>query len=217
MTYFGLHGFLGLPSDMELFLPKGSLCPHLFEEPFLRPIDEFVEAFASFVRKVNGERILVGYSMGGRLALEVLARFESLFDKAMIISANPFQAEEGRLKKDLLWGSRFLTEPWDELINSWESQPLFKGKMKRQEEEFNRANLAKALDLWSLARQEGIKTESLSLPILWVTGGEDLKYKRLAEAVVLTHPFSKKVEIEGAGHRIFADAPESLKNLISQF
>jgi 2-succinyl-6-hydroxy-2,4-cyclohexadiene-1-carboxylate synthase len=215
VTFFGLHGFLGLPSDMD-FLPEGSVCPNLFEEPFLKPFDEFIEIFEGFAKKVPGKKILVGYSMGGRLALQVLDKKRDLFDAAVIISANPF-GEEERLEKDLLLAKDFLLKPWDELMASWENRPLFKKPIDRLEKDFNRKALAYALDVWSLGRQKTIFLEGLEVPILFVTGDEDLKYRDIGRRVVLTHRLSKKQVIEGASHRVFVDAPEKLKEVMLDF
>ena len=78
-----LSGFLVLPSDWD-FLPW----PHDPREG----------------------RFLIGYSMGGRLALRMLET--QRFEKAVIISAGLNAPDEARRARDEEWARRFESQKW---------------------------------------------------------------------------------------------------------
>src|SRR5690606_6539540 len=97
----------------------------------------------------GGSRILVGYSLGGRIALHALRDSPDLWQAAVIISAHPgLVLEEDRVvrkKADQEWAKRFMHEDWDLLMKSWNSQPVFKNgsqPLLRHERDFDRKKLA---------------------------------------------------------------------------
>ena len=67
--------------------------------------------------------VLVGYSMGGRLALQALID-GAPFDRAVIISAglNLEENRDERRARDEAWARRFESDPWDEVIRDWNAQ-----------------------------------------------------------------------------------------------
>lgn len=72
---------------------------------------EFGRALNREAEAVTGRKILVGYSMGGRLALHALLE-GGLWDAAILISPHPgLESEEERAARragDAEWGSRAL-------------------------------------------------------------------------------------------------------------
>ena len=95
-----LHGFLGFASDWDIF--KNDFYPNktIFYsiEDFLKKenkekndLKAFAENFNNYVfsqDKAKEKNILIGYSLGGRLALHCLAEENNHWDAAIIISAN---------------------------------------------------------------------------------------------------------------------------------
>ncbi|MCP5492826.1 MAG: alpha/beta fold hydrolase, partial [Chlamydiales bacterium] len=69
-----LHGFLGCPQDWNTLTAD---FPHPFTSPSLEDI------------KVTEGSILVGYSMGGRIALSLAAEAPDKFAALILIGANP--------------------------------------------------------------------------------------------------------------------------------
>lgn len=203
MTYFALHGFLGSPLDWQ---GEMTHVPNLFSQ--IAPFWEWAKNFNRYAEEIcDQERILVGYSMGGRLALHALIDNPTLWKRAVILSANPgiCSNPKERIMADQAWAKRFEEEPWDELMLAWNEQAVFGGKApQRQEKDFSRNALSKALTTWSLGKQENLleKIEALSIPILWLTGERDVKFTALAEQVKLSHPHSEKRVVEGATHRL---------------
>ncbi len=214
---FMLHGFLGSPSDWSFLnanFPEYRLSAwDLFDQDILDPAEGLMRSgkrINQLACKFPGPKVLIGYSLGSRLALHALIDSSAQWDAAVLISGHPglFSDVEksARYESDNSWSKRFLSEPWNQVINDWNLQLVFRGGAfpKRDEENYPRKVLAKALTEWSLGKQDNLHNsiKSLDLPILWITGADDPKFTSIAALVELSHVFSKKSVIEGAGHRV---------------
>jgi 2-succinyl-6-hydroxy-2,4-cyclohexadiene-1-carboxylate synthase len=228
-----LHGFLGLPSDWDfLKVPPVASLEKVDIFQLLSPstganMMSWAEAFNDQVSKKSEKRVLVGYSMGGRLALHSLVRNPSLFAGAVIISANPSplpEEREPRLISDETWAERFETDPWESVVSAWENHPVFGGKpipFVRRESDFRRADLAGALRAWSLGHQENLtpRLSHLEVPILWITGEQDPRYQDIAKRVraqVTSTPI-EFVTIPDSGHRVPWEQAEAFETHFSSF
>lgn len=202
MSQIALHGFLGLPSDWE---------PQVIAYPIKEAISftAWVKEFNRWAATQSTPRTLIGYSMGGRLALHSLIADPSLWDSAILISTHPglTTGHKERLAHDQAWAQRFLHEDWDPLMQAWNEQPIFNpGKHPiRLEHQFNRNHLASQLDHFSLGRQEYLVPKLPPLPLLWITGSLDSKFESLAKMVVAHHPTSTHRSIPGVSHRVHLD------------
>jgi 2-succinyl-6-hydroxy-2,4-cyclohexadiene-1-carboxylate synthase len=237
-----LNGFLGRASDwglIENLLPPGwTLQPvELLKEPLLADYDEWAARFSSEIMRTNdpgSTKVLLGYSMGGRLGLHSLVKSPNLFSGALIVSANPGLLDEDerrlRTQADEIWAGRFLREAWPRLMSEWDGQaalrpPKLPGldaiTLDRKETEFERAVLAQALRTWSLGRQRNLRTEvaALKLPIEFVTGKDDLKFSAIARdfAKVQAAGAREHVIVDHAGHRVPWDAPAQFRTILAKF
>ncbi len=223
---WAIHGFLGHASDWHLLQME-----HLqaIEVDFFsgesmltwaQQFNAYVELQTSFCP------ILMGYSLGGRLALHALCQKPSLWQAAIIISAHPGLTQsylkEERLKSDRVWAKRFEEEPWEQLIASWDNQAVFSQDCflpSRYEKHYERLQLAKQLRSFSLGQQDDLREQiaALTMPVLWVVGEKDQKFCEVARTVKLTHPLSKQVTIKQAGHRLMWTQPLELKQTIESF
>lgn len=237
MTIWSVHGFLGLPSDFDLVKSK---C--LSEKPDLQWISvdynharelspsntlkEWGAHFNQWVQKKgDSERILVGYSQGGRLGLHALKDNPGLWKAAILLSPNP-GIREGekpfRKQTDEEWAERFLSESFQKLVNEWNSQSVFKGSLtepERKEENYNRHHLADALTRWSVAEQEDFREflAHASVPILYVAGDQDSKYCQIGQSLKLANPRMHFEIIPNCSHRILFDQPDLLSEAIMRF
>ncbi len=210
-----LHGFLGLPQDWSDF---GYDAVDLWKR--VTPLEEWAN---SFVAEVEGQPWLLGYSMGGRLAMHAALAKPEAFGGLILVSANPgivMESERAmRLRSDGVWARRFREDPWDEVLRDWNAQPVLKGSaLERPEDAFDREALAKAMDVWSLGRQRDLRKELLSLeiPVLHVVGEEDAKFSQMMSGLELPPTQSLNV-IEKAGHRVPWDQPEAFKSAVAEF
>lgn len=202
-----LHGFLGQSLDwtaLSKHLPLTSIDLTLVSHPKLG-----LKAWGNAFKPE--QRILLGYSLGGRLALHALAAEPSRWEAAVIISTHPGLKSEGEKQKKLLndrsWADRFRTEPWPKLMEAWNRQPVFLGRpqtLKRNESDYNRELLGEMLTGWSLGTQEDLSgiIAMLPMPILWIAGEDDVAYSKLAKSLTFANPRSKVWIAPQAGHRV---------------
>lgn len=184
-----LPGFLGLPSDFD-FLPW----PHSASE---------------------GD-VLLGYSMGGRLALQLLE--ERRFRAAVIVSAGLNAPDEERRNRDEAWARRFESEEWSSLVRDWNAQPVFGGHVfERREADYDRAELARQLREWSPAVLPPPRLESIETPVLWIAGERDGKYVDIARRAVARLPNAELWICPDAGHRVPWEQTEAFVSRLRAF
>jgi 2-succinyl-6-hydroxy-2,4-cyclohexadiene-1-carboxylate synthase len=184
-----LSGFLGLPSDWE-FLPWPPSA-------------------------TEGE-VLLGYSMGGRLALQLLER--ERFTKAIIVSSGLNAPDDDRRIRDEAWARRFESEEWTSLMQAWNAQPVFGGhQLERREADYERHELARQLREWSPAVLPSPRLEVIDTPILWIAGERDAKYVDVAHQAVARLPHAELWICPDAGHRVPWEQPEAFVTRLRRF
>jgi 2-succinyl-6-hydroxy-2,4-cyclohexadiene-1-carboxylate synthase len=182
-----LHGFLGRGRDWDFLRYAG--------------FDVVTPPLAAI--PLEGD-VLLGYSMGGRLALQALlggARYR----RAVFISTRVSAAEEGRRERDEAWARRFEQDDWATLLRDWDAQPLFGGhSMPRREDDFDRRELARQLREWSPASlpPAAPRLHELDIPTLWIAGARDAKYVAEAKRAVELAPGATLEIVDGAAHRV---------------
>lgn len=192
-----VHGFLGLPSDWD----------------FLRDAGLKVDARSPAGIPAHGD-ILLGYSLGGRLALRALIE-GARYRHAVIVSAGlGIESETERVARrvaDEAWARRFESEEWDSLMQSWDAQPFFGGhSMARRESDFDRKVLSRELREWSPAVLEPLapRLGEITIPVLWIAGERDPKYIAEATRAVALLKGARLWICPGAAHRVPWEQPE---------
>lgn len=198
-------------------------------------LDEFGKAFCDEVRASGegaGRNILVGYSMGGRLALHALLESggEGLFSGAVIVSAHPgLQGERDRIMRmaaDAEWAGKALVGDWKEFLREWNAQQVLgvrsgglNGLGARRSLEQRRQAVARSFMDWTLGKQEDLRERfgSVEVPVLWVTGERDEKFTRLAKEFVPGLSSGRHEVVAGLGHRVPWEAPEEFARLVLGF
>jgi 2-succinyl-6-hydroxy-2,4-cyclohexadiene-1-carboxylate synthase len=226
MRIWTLSGFLGLPADWNGF-PLKNLLTVDWQTFMLNSLPEWGKAFNQWViQQGQGPRILMGYSLGGRLALHALIDQPQLWQAAIIISAHAgltdSQERMTRLQRDQDWAKRFENENWISLMEAWNAQEVFATdsfSFNRQESDYQRFKLVQALVGGSLGNQADLRLQIISLPfpILWLTGSQDHRYCQIAQSLVFSHPDSYWKQIEGSGHRVPWSQPEVFCQTITTF
>ena len=169
----------------------------------------------AFVPPVPGD-VLLGYSMGGRLALDLLQRRR--FDRAIIISAGLNAPDDARRERDEEWARRFESEEWSSLMRAWSAQEVFGGHVvERREEDFDRAELSRQLREYSPAVLPPPRLELIETPVLWIAGERDRKYVGIAKQAVRRLPHAELWICPNAGHRVPWEQPEALVARILDF
>jgi len=224
---WSLHGSLQGPAVWQAF--KSKLTYQAKPLPF-RSVDlretkalDFHSWSKEFSKQVQQEssskQLLIGYSLGGRLALHALVENPDLWLGAVIVSAHPGLASpedrEGRLKQDQSWAERFLNEPLDQVLSEWDELSLFStypNKAPRQETDFSKAWITSSFDNFSTGRQEDLSSKLAEVgipPVLYLAGAEDRKYSELGKGLEKCCQNISFKEITQAAHRAPWDQPES--------
>jgi 2-succinyl-6-hydroxy-2,4-cyclohexadiene-1-carboxylate synthase len=222
-----IHGFLGLDSDWD-YLKMDQIVSHdLFKDPLIPQANDFFGWAKRFNDHVNtDDSFIMGYSLGGRLALHALLDNPSKWAGAVIVSSHPgFQTEDEkkqRILNDYKWAERFENEPWEQLMKDWQGQTVFANiphPLKRNESEFDRKQLAHLLRSCSRGFQTNLigSIQKVDKPILWVCGELDQVYTKSSEEISFSHPKSKIVVVKDAGHRVPWEQPKPFAHLVNQF
>jgi 2-succinyl-6-hydroxy-2,4-cyclohexadiene-1-carboxylate synthase len=218
-----LHGNVGSPRDWDaLDLPR------------LHALNLWSRAGATMETYVDdlakewggkGRAILLGYSLGGRLALMSLCRHPTAFAGAVILAAHPGlatgEAREARRLSDAAWAQRARELPWADFLSQWNAQSVF-GSLPaphRSDLEPFRSGIAEAFLQWSLGCQPDLREAlaGIKIPMLWITGERDHAYTSLAQEITRAIPFGQHRIIAEAGHRLLSDAPGIVRQEIQEW
>lgn len=173
---------------------------------------------------------VVGYSLGGRVALGLMARHPVLVRSATLIGSHPGlrseKEREERAAVDGKWIDILDGEGIEAFVEQWEKLPLFASQAKLGEETLatqratrlshNAAALAASLRTMGLAAMPNYwdRLRDLDIPVHLVVGGEDEKFVGLAKTMCTWLRDSKMTVIPGAGHNLVLEAPEKLAETI---
>jgi 2-succinyl-6-hydroxy-2,4-cyclohexadiene-1-carboxylate synthase len=228
MNFLALHGFTqrGSMWDEVAALAGGDWSAPDLPGHGGRPACSWEEAVAlvgGLLEGVAPPRCLVGYSMGGRLALAAALDHPSPVDRLVVFSASA-GIEEGadrqrRRAEDLALADRLEAMGVGAFVDEWLSRPLFAGLAARppawraddrQARAGNDASgLAAALRLLGQGAQPylGDRLGELGLPVLLVAGGEDRRYADLAGRLGERIARATVAEVAGAGHAVVGERP----------
>lgn len=216
-----LHGFMGSGIDWQPIVSqiKNRTCiapdlPGHGKTPWTnREISDLL------VETLPQEAVdLVGYSLGGRLAIRFAMRYPERIRSLTLLSSHyglkTEEEKQKRLKADQAWALKFRTEPFGKIIEQWYSQDVFsslKEKPKLLQEMISKRAaqdptfLAKALETWSLGLQECAEEFLRTLPRLKIFYGSlDHKFAALYSGWDQAH------EIPNAGHCLHLEAPKTI-------
>ena len=219
---FSVPGWSAKRVDLWRFL---DCCPMSMPE-FGRALDREAE---SGRRKTSGKQVLVGYSMGARLALHALLE-RGAWDAAVLIGPHPgLESEEERASRrasDAEWASAALSGEWAEFLRRWEDQSVLQRAAGEGAEmadhtslSIRRREVARSFIDWSLGAQEPLwgRLGELSCPVLWCVGEGDAKFRALGERAVPMIPDAELWIAPGAGHRLPWDAPQAFRTKVGEF
>ena len=221
-----IPGFLGLPADWSFLQWKQLIGVDLHAFSW-NSLPEWAAQFNQWVCKLEKKpSVLIGYSLGGRLALHALVDRPHQWQAAIIVSAHiglsDVQERETRRQWDRKWADRFENEDWTSLMQAWNGQEVFTQNdfhFNRCEQHYQRSKLAKFLIQGSLGEQMDLRRqiESLSIPLLWITGARDLRYCQIAQTLIFAHPHSRWEIVAMAGHRVLWVQPKVFSQLVQEF
>ena len=171
----------------------------------------------------------VGYSLGGRIALDYARsqndpRLKQLILESSHVGLRNEADKMQRYLSDMTWAERFATQSIEESLYDWYDQPIFddlndtdKSFMIEKRSRNYGVYLANTLLATSLSHQHSAQyfLATTELPIYYCYGNEDTKFKALAASL----PQRKNINIhgfDGLGHNTHQQQPITYANNIKQ-
>jgi 2-succinyl-6-hydroxy-2,4-cyclohexadiene-1-carboxylate synthase len=181
------------------------------------------------VREGMGELVVVGYSLGARVALGMVA--EGLADRAILVSVNPGLDDgerAGRRAADAEWAKLLRERGVAEFAERWAAQPLFASQTSALDEAARQRRkaqrlaqspelLAQSLEQMGLAEMRDYRPRlpALAEQLTLVVGERDAKFRALAEQMVASAGLPLHV-IADCGHDVPLEQPRALGKLLGQ-
>ena len=176
---------------------------------------------------------LLGYSMGGRLALYIAVHYPHLINKLVLESASPgLKTEEERLlrqKSDEQLACRIeqqgvqsFVDYW-ETISMWESQKNLpdniRTDLRTQRLQNSAAGLASSLRGMGTGQQPSLwnNLATMSRPTKLIVGALDRKFTDIAIEMQQHLPTSELTFVSHAGHNIHLEQPDTFNDMVIKF
>lgn len=219
-----LHGAVGSFKAWENFREDlgHSMTPVDLWRFFDQATPTLAEAGQSICQTASSGDILLGYSMGGRLALHALITDPQKWKAAIIVSAHPGLTEEKeeRRIKDLEWAA-LSARDWESFLQEWNQQSILDSLPEglHQADISDQKNVSQSFENWSLGNQKDLRPElpKITCPVLWITGEHDPKFTTLAKEACELLPNSEHLVIANSGHRAPWDQPSKFRAVINDF
>jgi 2-succinyl-6-hydroxy-2,4-cyclohexadiene-1-carboxylate synthase len=186
------------------------------------------EATAVAIAALGGEAIYVGYSMGGRLCLDLAVRHPELVEGLVLVSATPGIADDDERAARLLADER-LADRADELgveafLAEWVAQPLFASLPTDAAQLAERAAAHTAASIRHQLVDLGQGAQAphwddlpdLDVPVLVLTGDQDAKYDAIGDAMFEALPDCMRLRIPG-GHALPLEQPAAVAAALTTF
>ena len=213
LTYL-LHGFACLPSMWDGVLPyigdaRALLLPGHGPTPQLPDTTRFMDVVDLLAASLHAPAHLVGYSLGGRLALTLALRHPERIASLWLIGARAGLADPAERRAwDLAQAEALERDGLEAFMQRWESLPLFatqsdaqRRRMRRERLAHTAGGLAWVMRVLGLGNMPPSPLERATFPLHLIVGELDHKY--VAEARhIAAHTGASLTVVPGCGHNV---------------
>lgn len=242
-----LHGFTGSAAGLaglarELAADHLVIVPDLLghgaseapDDPARHALERQVADLAALLDAAGAARAdLLGYSMGGRIALGLAALRPERVRSALLVGASAGLADpaarDERRRADEALADALLRDGLAAFVERWMAQPLFASQRRLGEEALARARAERLAQ-----RPEGLAASlrgvgsgaqpplhallaRCPVPLLFVAGAEDAKFRALARELAAAVPCGRHAVVAGAGHAVHLEQPAALVAAAREF
>jgi 2-succinyl-6-hydroxy-2,4-cyclohexadiene-1-carboxylate synthase len=240
-----LHGFMGDHRTLSPSLSKISTCDVFYVDlPLFGNSDLPVEisTFYDYTRfladrikeiSTNYTHIFIyGYSMGGRIGLNLLSHFPDIFSGAILESAQPgIESNEEKAKRRMLeqqWIDH-ISKDFDGFLTYWNNLGILKPSRSLSQEKKqllasvqgnqNAEQLIRSLKITGTGKMPSLweNLHTIPAPLLLIAGEDDPKYTHIAQKMQTKLLDAETIIFIESGHRVHLDQPQKLAEKITQF
>ncbi len=173
---------------------------------------------------------VLGYSMGGRVALHLAAAAPGRVRALILESASPGiedPAERAaRAAADAALAARIEGEGLEWFVDHWASLPLFASQARLPEAaraalrarrlRGSATGYANSLRGMGAGRQRSLWADlpALAMPALIISGELDATYVAIGARMAAAMPLARQAIVPGAGHTVHLERPEAFRELV---
>lgn len=184
-----------------------------------RSLTETADDIARVITSHTESAIVVGYSMGARMALHVALAHPRLVTALVLVSGTAGITDDAeraaRRRSDDILADRIESIGTEEFLAEWLAQPMF-ASLPRDSAAIEERLVNTPSGLADSLRHAGTGTQSplwthldeITVPTLVVTGDLDRKFTDLGELLALGITTSTHRHIAGAGHTVHLEKPD---------
>ncbi len=212
------HGASGSPASVERYEMR-------------RAVDDL----AALLTAMGFERAAwLGYSLGGRVALQVTVHQPEVVSALILEGASPgIATDEGRQERreaDERLARMIEQEGLEPFVDYWEALPLWASQaetlsdaqresLRRQRLGQRGVGLANSLRGMGTGAQEwlGDRLGEIDVPVLLTAGSLDARYAEIAQTMAQAMPDARVQLIEGGGHAAHLERPEAFNDTVLAF
>lgn len=210
------HGKSSIPNDIDRYSMD-------------QQVEDLEELFSALALN---QFMLVGYSMGGRIALAYTVRYPNRVSSMILESSSPgLKTEEERIERkeaDSRLAKKILKDGLPAFIDFWENIPLFATQKKLSEEtrlavrnerlSQSETGLANSLRGIGTGSQPSYWADlkTIDIPVLLITGELDTKFVNISREMVSYFPNVRHEMIERAGHAIHVEKPDTFATMVKK-
>ncbi|MDP0562417.1 MAG: 2-succinyl-6-hydroxy-2,4-cyclohexadiene-1-carboxylate synthase [Candidatus Endonucleobacter sp. (ex Gigantidas childressi)] len=239
-----LHGFLGSATDWLL------LCNNLGNDFYLivldlpghgesadidsnevnpDPLISIHSLINNVLKRLSLKKVtLLGYSLGGRIAMGYALAHSNNINSLIIEAAHPGlkndEEKKARAISDEYWCNRFCSEAYDLVLYDWYCQSVFKDISDNDRQQLiierlvglTACSVANVLTSYSLSKQPDY-SEWLSVapfPVHYLCGENDKAFSHIGKQLNKAGCLQSLHCIGGAGHNVHRERPEKVAAII---
>lgn len=204
------------------------------EESSRYEMKNVIKDIMTILDKLNVDHInMIGYSMGGRLALSIAASYPERIKRLILESSSPGlddpEQRANRKKTDVQLAADITRHGIVEFVNKWENISLFQSQKRLPTEKQERirqqrlknspVGLANSLIGMGTGTQPSLWGElsQLSIPVLLLCGEWDEKFCDIAIKMnnLLQNSVIKQISL--SGHAIHVEQPQFFGKIVNEF
>lgn len=229
-----LHGYTGSPASFRATLAQlppdapvvTPTLPGHDDTPPPTALGDAFRAIDSALTRLGERAHVLGYSLGGRMALHFTLAHPERVARLTLLGARPGIGDPheraSRRASDRRWSELLRVDGLEPFLEQWEAQALLQPRTTDAEaiaearairRRHSAAGLAAAMDVFSVAALPDLwpRLAELNVPVTWASGEHDTHYRALMQHAA--ERIGEHTSIRGAGHSVLVDNPAAIAEL----